>query len=348
VSSLLPDLLAYLPDYVVTDRSTGWDLLVHQAWFQNAYDPVAAFRDSAEPTAPITIWQHTDVDTPIHPLVTDMPVGANLVGYTVSTPEIAPGDGVRLTLLWEAVAPEIDAFHTIVRIVSPVDGTPYAQRDLITPRSVPGAWWPPDMTIREQFVLTTTADIPVGAYAINLSIREPRSNALLRMTANNDSNPIDHFVLGYIAVPPIVTETGVQQVGAQFGDEISLLSATIDGAFEPGNRLSVALFWEALRTPDADYTVFVQLLDADGNLVASGDGRPMNGAYTTLAWQPGTVIPDTHFMQLPAELDAGEYLLQVGLYRADTGARLAAFSAENDPLPNDAIILKQFTPATNP
>lgn len=347
LSLLFPDLVANPPDYVVADRAVEWDSFIHQNWFQNAYDLIVAFEDSAEPTAPLTIWQRIDTDLPVYPLVTDMPVGANLVGYTVAPTEIAPGDGVRLNLLWEAVASEIDTFQTIVRIVSPIDGAPYAQRDLITPRSVPASWWQPDMTIREQFVLTTTADISVGAYAINVSIREPRSNELLRMTANNDSNPIDHFVLGYIAVPPVVTETGVQPVSVRFGDEISLLNATIDGAFEAGNTLNVELFWEALRMPDADYTVFVQLLDTAGNLVASGDGRPMNGAYTTLAWQPDTVIPDTHLVQLPPELGAAEYVLQVGLYRADTGARLAAFSAENAPLPNDAVILKQFPQAAD-
>ena len=93
--------------------------------------------------------------------------------------------------------------------------------------------------------------------------------------------------------------------------------------YTAGGRLDVDLIWRATGRPSTDYTVFVQLLDASGHPIGQGDGDPVNGLRLTSSWRPGEVIVDRHAVPLTAELPAGDYTLVVGLYRRDTGDRVA-------------------------
>ena len=72
-----------------------------------------------------------------------------------------------------------------------------------------------------------------------------------------------------------------------------------------------ALEWEALETPDADYTVSVHLLNGNGALVAQHDGPPRSNTAPTSTWQAGEIISDHHGVALPRDLAAGMYHLYV-------------------------------------
>jgi hypothetical protein len=88
--------------------------------------------------------------------------------------------------------------------------------------------------------------------------------------------------------------------------------------------LWVSLRWSADDWLDADYTVFVHLVDAegDGAAIAQGDGPPLNGRWPTSLWIPGTALDDVHTVTLPDGLAAGMYDLLVGLYDPASGERL--------------------------
>jgi hypothetical protein len=91
----------------------------------------------------------------------------------------------------------------------------------------------------------------------------------------------------------------------------------------PGETLNVTLEWVAVAPMGQDYTVFVQLWDANGQLAAQSDSQPAGGSQPTSGWQPGDVIRDRHALLLPPDLPGGEYSLHAGLYDWLTGARLA-------------------------
>jgi hypothetical protein len=83
----------------------------------------------------------------------------------------------------------------------------------------------------------------------------------------------------------------------------------------PGDILQLSLHWLAEQTPQGNYTVFVQLLDAAGQVVAQKDRWPGDGLFPTAAMQPGQVIVDN--LAIPLELPPGQYRLIAGLYRGD-------------------------------
>jgi len=110
---------------------------------------------------------------------------------------------------------------------------------------------------------------------------------------------------------------------ADFAGQITFYGYTLPPApINPGSRLPITLVWQAQTRPAADYTIFVQLRDASQNTLASADHQPYNWLAATSKWPPGAVIQETSWLQLPADLPAGEYRLYVGLYRQDTLARL--------------------------
>ena len=115
--------------------------------------------------------------------------------------------------------------------------------------------------------------------------------------------------------PPLATP-----VGASFDGEITLLGYTLS---EEGGERTLELVWQAEAQPTTDYTVFVHVLRADGTCcVWQADAMPRGGAYPTNRWIAGEVVTDRYAITLPGDTAAGEYAVEVGLYRADTGARL--------------------------
>jgi hypothetical protein len=80
-----------------------------------------------------------------------------------------------------------------------------------------------------------------------------------------------------------------------------------------------------------NYTTFVHLRDAAGQVVAQKDQPPLSGAYPTSLWDSGEIIADEIIILVPAELSAGKYQLVIGWYDVQTGQRLAVpGSLDND------------------
>jgi hypothetical protein len=129
----------------------------------------------------------------------------------------------------------------------------------------------------------------------------------------------DVRLVWYGAKEPSVTRS----ISATLGEELHLVSISVAETVQPGQVLPVESVWLPLQKPSADYNLFLQLLAADGALVAQSDGPP-NGGYTpTSAWPPGKEVSDRRGMALPAELPAGNYQLIAGVYDPNTGERLS-------------------------
>ena len=111
---------------------------------------------------------------------------------------------------------------------------------------------------------------------------------------------------------------------------ISLVGYDINKTtFQPGQKVYLQLWWRADAPPATDWTVFTHVLGPaklDGSTVWAGlDGQPGQGSAPTRTWAAGDLILDEYQIQLPAEMPAGEYQIEVGLYDPNGktgGARL--------------------------
>ncbi len=92
---------------------------------------------------------------------------------------------------------------------------------------------------------------------------------------------------------------------------------TDDGRIQAqtGDTLQIGLHWRAEGKPAANYTAFVQLLDANSQVVAQMDRWPGDGLYPTAALEAGGAFTDN--LALPLDLPPGAYRLITGFYRSD-------------------------------
>jgi hypothetical protein len=127
-----------------------------------------------------------------------------------------------------------------------------------------------------------------------------------------------------------------------FAGEIALLGYDLPAEAGPGDALPLTLYWQSLARPTQDYTVFVHLLDEQGNLVAQSDAPPRAGGYPTSLWTPSEVITDRHTVLLPSSLPAERYQLHVGLYAPSNGSRLSVLDTGGQVLSDHATILDLY------
>ena len=98
--------------------------------------------------------------------------------------------------------------------------------------------------------------------------------------------------------------------------------------FAPGDVIPLTLHWEALDPAAAspDLRVFVHVMDPANDrsegIVAQFDGPPRQGTYPFWVWTAGEQVSDPAFISLPADVPPGEYVLLLGVYDGQTGARL--------------------------
>jgi hypothetical protein len=115
-----------------------------------------------------------------------------------------------------------------------------------------------------------------------------------------------------------------QTLNIDFAGLIRLQGASLtDTTLHAGDILGVRLYWQADKAIDQHYKVFVQLLNANGQLVAQHDAEPGHYSAPTSSWQVGQTIRDDHGLSLLPTLPAGVYHLIAGLYDA-SGVRLTA------------------------
>jgi hypothetical protein len=115
----------------------------------------------------------------------------------------------------------------------------------------------------------------------------------------------------------------------RFGDQIELLGyelqpgelrsqiTPLEGAdvreIPVGQSLQINMYWRAQQTPSTDYTLFVHMLDQQGQRVAQRDLPLRYDDYPSSQWQAGELVLDRADLALPA-LAPGEYKLLMGLY----------------------------------
>ena len=130
------------------------------------------------------------------------------------------------------------------------------------------------------------------------------------------------------------------ELSIQVGEAIGLRGYDQSGAgIVPGGNIRLTLYWEVLGPLEEDYTVFVQLLDADGKVVAQKDNYPQNGTYPTSIWtEQDPIVADEYELELPAEIGRSPHRIIVGMYRLADGSRLSIRDSDGQ-LVGDHVVL---------
>jgi hypothetical protein len=303
------------------------------------------YRVAAPEYTPRPLLTETDLPADLPRL--DWTIGAGemkLIAATIGADTARPGERVPVTLYWQALRPMTTNYSVFVHLFGR-GGASAGQFN-----SYPGLGLRPTSGLIPGQIVVDTYPVQIeggseaptrlrvtaGLYDFNA----PGRPAL--PAAAPDGPPIPDPTIGRLKLAP--TDWPPQPTApplAQFADGLRLHQTTRDGCDSPAAPCRLILTWTPTTAPTADYTVFIQLWQAD-RMVQGFDAPPFGGDYPTGLWAAGETIIDPHPLDL-STLPPGEYRLLTGLYNFTTGERLPAQSAAGNPLPDFAVDLGALT-----
>jgi mannosyltransferase len=251
-----------------------------------------------------------------------------LLGYNLLAREVEAGDILPLTLFWEALTQPTERYKVFVHLLDEA-GHIVGQWD-----SEPGdglnitTIWQPGETVADNYGVLIRPGTPPGEHQIEVGMYSPISGQRLAISEDGQDRG-DHLLLDSITVlrpskPPSSTALKMQhEVGIKY-DDLALLGYNIyklgyehqpTAPLHPGDVLHLDLYWGAIRAPQADWQLTLQLLDSKGNVLATQQAKPASVDYPTTDWEVGEVVQGQYDIVIPPQAPRGSYRLKGQLAR---------------------------------
>ncbi len=252
---------------------------------------------------------------------------------------VAQLDSGRLAvrLAWSATRPLAANYAISLRLLDPAGQVRESLDTYPGYGFLPTSLWRPGEPVADRYILALPDDLAPGSgyhlqiLLYQLSTLEPLGQArlgnfALPLQAPFEAQPIERT----FSLPPLE-----HPVEVEFGDEVRLAGYDLE---QGEGDLRLTLWWQAVRPPAGDYTVFVHLFDPNTQAIAAqSDAGPRGGAYPTSWWVEGEVVSETVTLPL-LDVAPGTYRLAAGLYDR-TVTRLPAITSGGERLPNDRLVL---------
>jgi 4-amino-4-deoxy-L-arabinose transferase-like glycosyltransferase len=237
--------------------------------------------------------------------------GVDLVGYTLDSPTVAPGQRVGLTLVWKTHGDSSAVYAPYLHVVDQT-GRSWGQDDRLG-YTVNG-WkrgdtflsrheWvvpvgTPPLTYRLEVGMATRAfGFPPGpSVALGPPVRagDVRLTAPAVLARGQSAPPISH------------------PLQANLGAGIEVLGFAMPGTTaQSGDDVPVDVLLHAPEAPARDLSFELVLVDATGHVWGSPGSRPAYGSYSTSGWPAGAVILDPRTLAVPGAAPSGEMRLSL-------------------------------------
>ncbi len=287
--------------------------------------------------------------TPTMPLVGTTVGGAiDVLGYDLSSLEVGQGGSLSLVLYMRAR----EAVATIV-MPSVTLGT-IPQQFTTDSRHLTPDWFPGELIV-ERYELYVPFALEPGRYPLALQF-DDLGQTRQALTYADGTRSLELGHVDVIAVPGAGRRADAVDRGlTNIGNQVLLRSAltrvgttvrpdlwTIPLSARPGQAIHLRLAWRVLAQPTTSYTVFIHVIDGQGQVIVGHDYTPLGGAFPSYLWFPkwleGQVVEDPYRLVLPENTPPGEYWVEVGMYEMGSVRRVAQLSAEGV-LTGDRLIL---------
>lgn len=146
------------------------------------------------------------------------------------------------------------------------------------------------------------------------------------------------------ARPAVLSPQEVEQIPNpvfyDFGHRMALVGFEPPAhGFQPGETEEVTLYWQGLERMSTDYSLDIQILDAEKNFFGATRTYPGQGTFPTSLWSPDKVFRDTYKIDVGADLPTPSMAhIKVVVYDRETHERLDVFDAQGKPLDQGAIL----------
>ncbi len=260
----------------------------------------------------------------------DLAPGLQLLGYDQLEKIASPGQTIRIGLYWRATK-DLSQDYLLSLQLSDEEGTVWLEQQ---GRPVDGTYptteWEQGEILRDWHDLALPANIPQGTYQIFVVVLEgERSVRELVLDTMEVRGRTRQFTMPQIQHP----------MEARLGEAVRFLGYDLSSSqVASGETLRLTLYWQAVQEMGISYTVFTHLLDPGQRVWGQLDSIPGTGAMLTTSWLGGEVVSDPYDIVVNPEAPPGEYLIEIGMYNADTGQRLPARDTADNPM-GDRILL---------
>ena len=270
-----------------------------------------------------------------HPYRVNLGDEVTFLGYDLGANEVPSGSKIAITLYWQRRQPVMTDYSVNLRLVNGVQHVWGQQDSGPVEGLMPTTRWDEDMVIADFRQLQILPGTPPGVYQIAVNMYD---SATLRTLEPKGSG--EDLLLGPVEIlrapgeePPLPQHT----LEANLGEQVKFLGYDLQGQPEPGGRLHLTLFWQALSTPRDNYTVFIHVVGNDGQIWGQKDSQPVTGFYPTSLWTEGEFVRDQYDLQIKGEAPPGPYQLVIGMYLAGTNERLPVVD-EKGQIVGDSIL----------
>jgi len=312
-------------------------------WVIDRYCLVRAYPDSRY------IYLPFDLSAIAYPEPARVGEGIAFLGSQLDHFSVEAGDHISVTLYWRAEAPMQKRYISFVHLLDG-EGKRWGQVDRLSfEGNHPPDWWLPGQVMADTFAIPVRPDAPPGEMLLATGFYDPDTGERLPVTDEGGNRvPGDQI---YLTPRPVVHWEGRFDIPKEIqhplridlGEGVRLLGYDLDPAIlQPGQAISLTLYWQARAEMKLSYTVFTHLLNSDGKLVAQRDQIPGAGKYPSTGWWLGEVIVDQYQIPVPEGLPLGTYQLTTGMYDVRTGERLPILTPEGQRLPEEHIPLGEI------
>lgn len=287
---------------------------------------------------------------PQHPTIARMGDWIQLVGYDlvgaetrdqVSAPALKAGDELTLVLYWRTDRALPADYRTFAHLFD-AQGNGLVKEDQTPgPEFHPTAAWLPGRTYTDRFLLRIPDAAPGGLYAPWVGMVDAAGE---RLPVSIPGAPLaDEVRLPPVKVVQRNAGNPAVPLASRFGDLARLGGYDLEAPspLRAGDAFTVTLHLDAVSSTGAPYIRFLQLVGADGAIVAQHDGPPAR-INPTESWLPGERILDTVGLTVDPAAAPGVYTLIAGFYEfGNPAARVPVTDAEGNALENSAMELGQ-------
>lgn len=277
---------------------------------------------------------------------------AELLGYRIQPQRVGVYESVQVTLVWRALQATPSNYTVGVHLLDGANVSHDRMARFPGGGNFATSLWQPGDVFRDVYQVglgpESRDSLPsLGRIKVALYCYAGGDDQALDVTDPQGNSLGDAVYFGRIKLAANDVQAETQSSAAplyDFGGQMALeqFSMTPD-AFPFGPELAIETHWRALAAPAGDYTLFVHLIDQQGDTVAAKDLPLTGGYYPSGLWEGGDRVTHVHRLPLPATQADGEYALRIGLYDPATGIRLPITDARGVELADAQATLASFT-----
>jgi lysophospholipase L1-like esterase len=235
---------------------------------------------------------------------------SNLVPHVVPS-----GEQARIALHWQQLEARED-YQVSVMLVDEQGHNVWQMDRPLLDRGGRGTsqWEPRGKEVLDQYLFPIPPATPPGEYRVAVALYPWATQVPLTVVGGGHGSRLEvgTFRIGRAMHQPEVEALGLQHpLMVDMGQEVRLIGCdlSIQGVAQPGERVTLSVYWQARRDVRGDYGLLVHLRDEERDFSVGEVSRLTGDAYPTTEWTKGEVLRGWYDFTLPPDVLSGSYQL---------------------------------------